>query len=73
MNLGCFRDKTYCASPHCQNLCGRKMNPLIKAILESDKYSRTSYAYFCGEPCEHKFVSGSSLIITCELCGEIYK
>lgn len=50
MGLGCFRDKTYCASPNCKNECGRKMNPEVEAILKADKYSRTSYAYFCGEP-----------------------
>jgi len=48
--LTCFRDKTYCASPNCQNACGRKMSKEIEAILKADKYGRTSYAYFCGEP-----------------------
>ena len=50
MRLGCFRDKTYCASPKCKNECGRKMSPEIESILKADKYGRTSYAYFCGEP-----------------------
>jgi len=50
MNLGCFREKTYCASPNCKNECGRKMSAEIKSILQADKFSRTSYAYFCGEP-----------------------
>jgi hypothetical protein len=50
MRLGCYRDKTYCASPDCKNKCGRKMSNEIKAILATDKYGRTSYAYFCGEP-----------------------
>lgn len=26
------------------------MSPQIKSILEEDKYGRTSWAYFCGEP-----------------------
>jgi len=71
--LGCFRDKTYCASPNCKNVCGRKMSPEIKAILEADKYGRTSYAYFCGEPCTHQFEPSSFLVISCKLCGEIMK
>ncbi len=50
MSLGFYRDKTYCASPHCKNECGRKMSKEIKQILKADKYGRTSYAYFCGEP-----------------------
>lgn len=50
MRLGCFRDKTYCASPDCQNKCGRKMSAEIESILKADKYGRTSWAYFCGEP-----------------------
>ena len=50
MRLGCFRDKTYCASPNCKNECGRKMSSEIESILKADKYGRTSYAYFCGEP-----------------------
>lgn len=50
MRLGCFRDKTYCASPNCTNKCGRKMSAEIESILKADKYGRTSYAYFCGEP-----------------------
>ncbi len=49
MRLGCYRDKTYCASPNCNNKCGRKISPEIKEILAADKYGRTSYAYFCGE------------------------
>ncbi len=49
-NLGCYRDKTYCASPNCKNECGRKISPEIEVLLKSDKYGRTSYAYFCEEP-----------------------
>ena len=59
MRLGCFRDKTYCASPNCKNECGRQMSKEIESILKADNYSRTSYAYFCGEP-EYK----------CSVCGK---
>lgn len=53
LRLGCFRDKTYCASPNCKNECGRKMSPEIESILKADKYGRTSYAYFCGDPIDN--------------------
>lgn len=72
MRLGCFRDKTYCASPNCKNECGRKMSPEIASILAADKYGRTSYGYFCGEPCKHDWVSGSFLVTHCSKCGETY-
>lgn len=48
-DYGCYRDKTYCASPNCKNKCGRKMSPEIEYLLKQDKYGRTYYAYFCGE------------------------
>ena len=50
MKLGCYRDKTYCMSPNCENKCGRKMSKEVEELLKADKYGRTSYAYFCSEP-----------------------
>ncbi len=48
--LGCWRDKTYCASPNCTNECGRKMGARIKYLMSVDEHNSISYAYFCGEP-----------------------
>jgi len=50
-----FKDKTFCASPNCQNECGRKLNEeqrIDLAMLEDAGYwsAIVSYAYFCGEP-----------------------
>ena len=52
---GCYRDKTYCASPNCKNECGRKMSELEqaqqKAFFAAQGYTLpVSYGYFCGEP-----------------------
>jgi hypothetical protein len=71
MNLGCFRDKTYCASPQCKNDCGRDIIQEINRTLQDSKYSRISYAYLCGKPCTHEFESSSFLVTICTLCGEI--
>lgn len=49
-NIGCYRDKTYCASPNCKNECGRKISDELRKLLAQDEHSRASYAYFCGEP-----------------------
>lgn len=43
-------DKTFCASPNCQNECGRKMSDEHKAIIKKNANPWISYAYFCGEP-----------------------
>lgn len=46
-----FKDKTYCASPNCQNKCGRKMTDSER--IELANYESTvipiGYAYFCDE------------------------
>lgn len=53
----CFKDQTFCASPKCENACGRKLTPELE-----DEYKRAnlpenwdgmlgiSYNYFCGQP-----------------------
>ena len=51
-DLGCYRDKTYCASPECKNECGRKMSKVVKAALKHVCYGYINYAYFC---CEEPF------------------
>jgi hypothetical protein len=50
-----YRDRTYCASPACQNACGRKMSDLEIAQKKAFAFAQgfeipVSYAYFCGEP-----------------------
>jgi hypothetical protein len=40
-------DKTFCASPNCINLCGRKISDEHRlAAIEAGRY--LSYGYFCG-------------------------
>ena len=67
--LSCYRDRTYCASPNCKNECGRKMSKEVEKLLKQDKHGRTSYAYFCDEPCKHEWVNGSFLVTHCNKCG----
>jgi hypothetical protein len=48
-------DKTFCASPNCNNKCGRKMTAEQRSRLNGirkmhGKEFPISYAYFCGEP-----------------------
>jgi hypothetical protein len=51
-----FLDKTFCASPKCQNECGRKMTDEEKEYLKELAFKGLkvsmliSYAYFCGDP-----------------------
>ena len=49
-----FLDKTFCASPNCMNVCGRKMNEeqrkLYPTALKISPFINLSFAYFCGEP-----------------------
>ncbi len=54
-NIGCWRDKTWCASPNCKNECGRKMPPDVKSAADNCTWP-ISYAYFCGEleACQHE-------------------
>jgi len=49
----CFKDRTFCDSPNCQNECGRKMTDKEYQEwwdLPKDKWLPISYGYFCGEP-----------------------
>lgn len=44
----CFRDKTFCASPNCQNQCGRMLTEELKA--EAIKVGLPiAYARFCDD------------------------
>lgn len=50
-----FKDRTYCASPHCKNECGRKMTKQEEEQLERMREKDwtkvcVSQGYFCGEP-----------------------
>lgn len=50
-----YLDKTFCASPHCENKCGRKLTDYQKQdsgmLCEAgDSSGLICYAYFCGEP-----------------------
>lgn len=54
---GIMFDRTYCASPKCNNECGRQLTDHMKKIMEErDKqlgYEHPlSMGYFCGEPNE---------------------
>jgi hypothetical protein len=50
----CYNDETYCASPNCENKCGRQMSYAYKEHLhkleQKGQALPVSYAYFCGEP-----------------------
>ncbi len=47
--MGCFKDRTFCASPGCINKCGRKMTEQEREELDkiSAKERRVSVGYFC--------------------------
>jgi len=44
-----YLDKTFCASPQCQNDCGRRMTDRERAALTYSEAQYVSYGYFCGE------------------------
>ena len=45
----CYRDTTFCASPNCQNACGRKLTEF--ELAEAKKLGLDiCYAYFCDKP-----------------------
>jgi hypothetical protein len=50
----CFKDRTFCKSPECQNECGRKMTDDEKKELDraitADNNLLVSWGYFCGVP-----------------------
>lgn len=43
-----FNDKTYCASPHCENECGHKMTSK-ELNLASISGEVVAWAYYCGD------------------------
>ncbi len=45
-----YLDKTFCASPHCNNDCGRRMTDSQRAGLNKNAELRVCYGYFCEEP-----------------------
>lgn len=52
-----FLDRTFCASPHCTNKCGQRMNEAERALLRSvwgTDAALVSYAYLCGSPTEQE-------------------
>lgn len=52
-----YKDRTWCASPNCKGICGRKMSDhdrTLAAALAQDTH--TSYAYFCGYPKEFSMI-----------------
>lgn len=50
-----FLDKTFCASPNCENKCNRKMTYKQREYLKELAFkgykasAMVSYAYFCGD------------------------
>ena len=48
------KDRTYCASPKCENNCGRKASQEDKKFFARHPWYPVSYAYFCGEPEEEE-------------------
>ncbi len=46
----CYKDKTFCASPNCQNVCGRKMTDAEKIGLKDWGDFPVAYGYFCDQP-----------------------
>jgi hypothetical protein len=66
-----YKDSTFCASPNCKNACNRKLTDIDKHFLGGHPWFPVSYAYFCGEPCNHEWVSGSFLVTNCSKCGEL--
>lgn len=48
-----YNDRTYCASPKCENKCGRMLTSENKKELQgildnTGFYPHVAYAYFCG-------------------------
>lgn len=42
-----YLDKTFCASPDCQNEFGRRMTYLERQLLSYLNHENVSYVYFC--------------------------
>lgn len=57
----CHNDRTYCASPNCENKCGRQMSYAHKEHLHQlEKKGQAfpvCYGYFCGEPSPYEVFS----------------
>lgn len=58
----CFRDRTYCGSPNCQNKCGRKLTDADKEAAKKwwlnvtngeDDGAPIAYMNFCDEDGEY--------------------
>ena len=45
----CYKDRTFCASPNCENECGRKMTEYERKEAQQQELPVCS-AYFCGVP-----------------------
>jgi len=45
----CYKDKTFCASPNCENECGRKMKDEEHYQADSLEIP-IAWGYFCGLP-----------------------
>lgn len=43
------KDRTYCASPQCEDKCGRKPSQEDKKFFAGHPWYPVSYAYFCDE------------------------
>jgi hypothetical protein len=44
----CFNDRTYCASPDCENACGRKMSARDIEIAKKSLFP-VAWSMFCGQ------------------------
>jgi len=47
----CYRDRTYCASPNCENACGRKLTPEVEEAAKKADLP-LSLGWFCGGAAE---------------------
>lgn len=47
----CFKDRTFCSSPNCNNACGRQLSDQQRAEAK-ELESPIAWAYFCDVPGE---------------------
>lgn len=48
----CFKDRTFCCSPNCQNKCGRQWTEELRKQAEEwwgGPDAPVAFSYFCGE------------------------
>ena len=45
----CYRDRTFCASPNCENKCGRKMADFDKLHARNSPFG-VAWGFFCDVP-----------------------